>query len=40
MLTAAERDWLNAYHERVRSEIGPALDTETRAWLAKATATL
>ncbi|MBU1174095.1 MAG: aminopeptidase P family protein [Alphaproteobacteria bacterium] len=38
MLTIEERDWLNAYHARVLSEIGPALDAETRGWLEKATA--
>ena len=38
MLSPEERDWLNAYHARVREEIGPALDAKTRAWLDQATA--
>lgn len=38
MLTDAERAWLNDYHARVRTEIGPLVDTETRAWLETATA--
>ncbi len=33
LLTARERDWLNAYHTRVRDVVGPALDAQTRAWL-------
>ncbi len=37
MLSEAERDWLNAYHVRVRDEIGPLLDEKTRAWLQVAT---
>jgi Xaa-Pro aminopeptidase len=37
MLTAAELDWLNAYHARVRDEIGPELGPEDRAWLEQAT---
>jgi Xaa-Pro aminopeptidase len=37
LLTPAELDWLNAYHARVLAEVGPALDTETRAWLEQAT---
>ncbi len=37
MLTTAERDWLNAYHARVRDEIGPLVDAKTRAWLDRAT---
>ncbi len=40
LLTPVERAWLNAYHARVLTEIGPALDAETRAWLAEATAPL
>jgi len=40
LLTAAERDWLNAYHQRVFEEIGPKLDDATRAWLKGATAAL
>ncbi len=37
MLSAAEADWLNAYHARVRKEIGPLVDAPTRKWLAGAT---
>ncbi len=37
MLTADERDWLNAYHARVRETVGPLVDGETRAWLEAAT---
>jgi Xaa-Pro aminopeptidase len=44
LLTADEIAWLNAYHARVRDEIGPLLDAKadakTRTWLARATATL
>lgn len=40
MLSKDELDWLNAYHARVRSEVGPALDEATRAWLDRATAEL
>ena len=40
-LSAAERDWINAYHDRVAREIAPLLsDSETRAWLDAATAEL
>ncbi|QHL89510.1 M24 family metallopeptidase [Sphingomonas changnyeongensis] len=38
MLTAAERDWLNAYHADVLARIGPLVEGETRAWLAAACA--
>ena len=37
LLTAAEIDWLNAYHARVRAEIGPRLDGAARDWLEEAT---
>ncbi|TQF29880.1 aminopeptidase P family protein [Bradyrhizobium sp. UNPA324] len=40
MLSRDELDWLNAYHARVRAEVGPALDEATRAWLDQATAEL
>jgi Xaa-Pro aminopeptidase len=40
MLSAAELDWLNAYHARVREEIGPELGPDDRAWLEQATATI
>ena len=38
MLTAAEREQLNAYHARVRETVGPLLDGEVRAWLHEVTA--
>jgi Xaa-Pro aminopeptidase len=37
-LLAWERDWLNAYHARVRREIEPVLLSDDRAWLRHATA--
>ncbi|MBX3553668.1 MAG: aminopeptidase P family protein [Pseudolabrys sp.] len=37
MLSAAERDWLDRYHARVRDTLSPLVDAETRAWLAIAT---
>lgn len=37
MLTPAERDWLNAYHEECRIRVGPSLGPEARAWLEEAT---
>ena len=37
LLTAAERDWLNAYHAKVRELVSPQVDDETAAWLADAT---
>ena len=37
LLSEAERAWLDAYHARVMSEIGPLVDDGTRAWLATAT---
>ena len=36
-LTAAECDWLNAYHRRVWREIGPSLKGAPKAWLKEAT---
>ncbi|MGE4061898.1 MAG: aminopeptidase P family protein [Rhodospirillaceae bacterium] len=38
LLDAAEREWLNAYHARVRQVISPLVDAPTRAWLEHATA--
>jgi Xaa-Pro aminopeptidase len=38
MLTAAELEWLNAYHARVRQQIALELGAEDRAWLEQATA--
>ncbi len=40
MLTKDERDWLDAYHARVRDAIGPQLDGDAKAWLELATAPL
>jgi Xaa-Pro aminopeptidase len=37
LLTKDERDWLNAYHARVREEIGAQLDGDAKAWLEAAT---
>ncbi len=38
LLTASERQWLNAYHARVMREIGPQLVGDERAWLRAACA--
>ncbi len=40
LLTAGERAFVDAYHARVAAEIGPLVDTATRAWLDRATAPL
>ena len=40
LLTTEERDWLNAYHARVRAEIWPQLDDVDGAWLEAACAPL
>lgn len=37
LLDAGEIDWLNAYHDKVRSALSPLLDAPARAWLANAT---
>tara|TARA_R110000824_G_scaffold390760_15_gene587929 strand:- start:27241 stop:29049 length:1809 start_codon:yes stop_codon:yes gene_type:complete len=37
LLTAEEKEWLNAYHVRVREALLPSMDTETAAWLKDAT---
>jgi Xaa-Pro aminopeptidase len=39
LLSGEEREWLNAYHGRVRDAVSPALagDAEASAWLAEAT---
>ena len=37
LLNATERDWLDAYHARVREVIGPLVDSSTAAWLKQAT---
>jgi Xaa-Pro aminopeptidase len=38
LLTEAERDWLNAYHQRVWAEIGPRVTGRVKDWLKDATA--
>lgn len=40
LLTADEIRWVNAYHARVKKEIGPALKSKDKAWLGEATAPL
>jgi Xaa-Pro aminopeptidase len=40
MLTDEEREWLNAYHTRVRETLRPLLDSGDNAWLDKATTKL
>ena len=40
LLTADERAWMDAYHARVATEIGPLLDGDALAWLADVTAPL
>jgi Xaa-Pro aminopeptidase len=37
LLSAGERQWLNAYHERVATMVGPHLNEDDGAWLKKAT---
>ncbi|MDB5508827.1 MAG: peptidase [Hyphomicrobiales bacterium] len=37
LLTRDETAWLNAYHARVRAEIGPLVDREAQGWLRAAT---
>ena len=37
LMSAREIAWLDAYHARVRSEIGPGLDGEAADWIAQAT---
>ncbi len=37
LLTEDEKAWLNAYHRRVRDDIGPLLDPDSLAWLEAAT---
>jgi Xaa-Pro aminopeptidase len=37
LLSPDERQWLNAYHARVRDTLSPLVDDETRAWLSEAT---
>lgn len=40
LLTAVERDWLNAYHARVRDTLSPHLDADHQQWLQAACAPL
>lgn len=40
LMTAEEVAWLNGYHAEVRSKLEDALDSETKRWLAQATAPL
>ncbi len=40
LLTDEERAWVDAYHARVREEIGPRIDEETATWLEAATRAL
>jgi Xaa-Pro aminopeptidase len=40
LLTAEELAWLNAYHARVLSIVGPQLPPGARAWLESAAAPL
>jgi Xaa-Pro aminopeptidase len=37
LLTAKERNWMDAYHARVCEVIAPLVDAETRVWLEQAT---
>lgn len=37
LMTPEEIDWLDRYHARVRDDLGPLLDEETREWLLRAT---
>ncbi|HEV7275347.1 MAG TPA: aminopeptidase P family protein [Devosiaceae bacterium] len=37
LLTPAEREWLDRYHERVFREVGPRLQGEVKRWLKQAT---
>jgi Xaa-Pro aminopeptidase len=40
LLDHSERAWLDAYHQRVVTEVGPALPTDARDWLEQACAPL
>jgi Xaa-Pro aminopeptidase len=37
LLSAEEKDWLNAYHVRVRETLSPLVDADTKPWLENAT---
>ena len=40
MLSPREREWIDAYHARVRDELSDRVETEARDWLERATAPL
>ena len=40
MLSAAEQEWLNAYHAQVLAQIGPRVAPPVRDWLTQACAPL
>jgi Xaa-Pro aminopeptidase len=40
LLSAAEAEWLDAYHQRVRDVLSPLVDDATREWLTRATASI
>ena len=40
LLTAGEREWLDAYHARVLAEVAPQVDATTAAWLRRVCAAL
>lgn len=37
MLSVAEKDWLNTYHQQVRNQLLPYVEADVAAWLIKAT---
>jgi Xaa-Pro aminopeptidase len=37
LLTAQERDWLNAYHARVRKTLAPLIPADIKDWFENAT---
>jgi len=39
-ISKRERDWIDAYHARVREAIRPLVDEATKVWLDAATAAL
>lgn len=40
LLSPGEREWIDAYHARVREEVGPLCEADVRPWLERATAPL
>ena len=40
LMSAAELAWLNSYHQRVATTVGPLLDGPDKDWLARATQTV